>query len=503
MFLIAQKRILELIGKLSDMANIMWQLRDPASAILDCLAALDIIHSQLQQEEAIPGKTIEQLHSIQISLKGFIRNNEPIKESSARMLNTQLLFLKSFFQDEIKAKLNVVFFPYKASMWDSLETVYEAAAKDQNCVVKVVPVPYYQLSQDRKVPLYEGERFPATIPITHYSTYDLEKEQPDIVFLHNIYDQHNTLTQVFETYFTSNLKKYTDMLVYVPYHISSPFRPGKNEIRLAYNLPSIKYVDKVIFAGEFVEKEALKNGLPKDKILTLGSPKFDSILKALNGDVEIPDEWRKIIEGKTVYLLNTGCLYFVTNPFLRTHRFTEFFSIPKIDAASVLIWRPHPLTEASILRYMPGLYEGYMQIKKWIKEADPHCKNIILDETDDYLVTLKIADVLISGGSSILDSYLLTGKKVLFWARKEPETSLLPSNLFYYTHDEQEPWYELIKKFPRGYDPLADNRKGITGKVYTNTDGTCGEKVYQAVKELVLKEKQLQIGRRGLRHFQS
>ena len=40
-------------------------------------------------------------------------------------------------------KLEVVFFPYKASMWDCMESVWENVSKDEDCNCYVVPIPYF------------------------------------------------------------------------------------------------------------------------------------------------------------------------------------------------------------------------------------------------------------------------------------------------------------------------------------------------------------------------
>lgn len=47
----------------------------------------------------------------------------------------------------------VVFMPYKASMWDSLESIWMAADKDERCETLVVPITYYELdsNQDKKI----------------------------------------------------------------------------------------------------------------------------------------------------------------------------------------------------------------------------------------------------------------------------------------------------------------------------------------------------------------
>jgi hypothetical protein len=344
------------------------------------------------------------------------------------------------------------------------------------------------LSQDKATPVYEGDRFPQGVPITHYSQYALEQDQPDIIFIHNIYDEYNTLTRVHEKYFSSNLKKFTDMLVYVPYHVSSFISPKKGDRRMAYSLPTVGNVDKIIVAGDYLKTAAIRDGIPEEKILALGSPKLDALVNALKKDVSYPDEWKKKIEGKTVYLLNTGCMFFATQTFLRISNLANFLNIANINKTNVVIWRPHPLTKASILKYTPHIMEYYNHLtERFIKQKEFGVyNNIILDETDDYLPALKAADVLVSGDGSLLRSYLIAEKKVLFLDKEMPEGSLIPSDAFYYFYNEDEPWHELVKKFSQGYDPLAENRKGMAAKVYANTDGTCGEKVYQTIKECVL-----------------
>lgn len=53
--------------------------------------------------------------------------------------------------NHIKVKKEVVFLPYKASMWDSLESVYLAAREDEDCDAYVVPIPYYEKSASTTV----------------------------------------------------------------------------------------------------------------------------------------------------------------------------------------------------------------------------------------------------------------------------------------------------------------------------------------------------------------
>jgi hypothetical protein len=490
MFLNTKKRISELMDTVSEMIEVLSKLNDPVSASADCLAAIEATLSQLNQEEIVPQKSIEQLKSIKASFNAFINDFTIINEMSVKLVDKQVLSFKACFQEEVKAKLNVVFFPYKASMWDSLASVYEAAVKDNNCVARVVPIPYYELAKDQAIPKYEGNQFPKNIPVTHYSEYNLEEEQPDIIFVHNIYDQYNAITRVYEEYFTSNLKKYTDMLVYVPYLVSSFIVPKKGDHSLAYTIPTIKNVDKIILAGDFLKEAAIRDGVPEDKLLALGSPKLDGIVNAIREDICYPEGWKDKLEGKTVYLLNTGCMSWSNHVFAQLARLIDFMNIPRFVENSILIWRPHPLTEISIMKYIPYFYNTYCGLTESIRKGDnKFYSGVILDETDDYLPALKVADILISADGSLLRSYLLTEKKVLFLDKDMPKDSLIPPNAFYYFYNDNEPWYELVKKFPKGYDPLAENRRGIASKIYANTDGTCGEKVYQKIKKFILIKK--------------
>ncbi|MFP4697151.1 MAG: hypothetical protein ACLFMO_00440 [Eubacteriales bacterium] len=383
-------------------------------------------------------------------------------------------------------KLKVVFFPYKVTMWDSMATIYDAFIKDKNCLVKVVPIPYYQLSQDKEIPTYEGDRFPEDTPISHYNDYNIEEEKPDIIFVHNIYDQYNTITRVYEQFFTSNLKKYTDMLVYVPYHIPSLFYPYTK--KAIYMLRGIKNVDKVILISDFLKKAALEDGIPESKLLNLGSPKIDSMVNNLRKSGKYPDEWKDKLKGKTVYALDTGCLYFVNDMFSRIEEITKILNIPNMNKDTAVIWRPHPLTRTAIRKYIPQLMPYYDNlIENQIKGENATYKNVIFDETDNYLYVLNAADTLIARSGSLLGAFLLTEKKIIFLDKDMPKGSVVEKDTFYYFYNEEEPWHELIERLTKGEDPLENNRKGLASKIYKNVDGTSGKKIYETIKELVLK----------------
>lgn len=291
-------------------------------------------------------------------------------------------------RDNITTRTEVVFMPYKASMWDSLESVWKAAEDDANCDVYVVPIPYYdrQSSGAAGEYHYEGTQLPQDVRVTHYNDYSLEKHRPDVIFIHNPYDNANFVTSVDPRFYSSELKKYTDMLVYIPYFVLYEPNPDDEvhikDIEHFVLTYGVLNADKVIVQSENMRKVYIKVLLKKmsdtpenrafleRKILGLGSPKID---KAVNTEVfreDIPKEWENVIykpdgERKKIVMYNTS----VTAILLHNEKMIakirsslkEFY---ENRDSTALLWRPHPLMEVTIKSMRPQLWEEYSDIVK-------------------------------------------------------------------------------------------------------------------------------------------
>ncbi|MBR2402669.1 MAG: hypothetical protein IKB01_07875, partial [Lachnospiraceae bacterium] len=137
-------------------------------------------------------------------------------------MNALILREESLIVESLREKKVIVFLPYKASMWDSLESIWKAATETPDCEAYVVPIPYYDKLPDGGLGdmHYEGMRFPEYVPIMPYQEFNLALEQPDVIFFHNPYDAFNHVTTVHPAFYSDKLKKYTKKLVYVPYYVS-------------------------------------------------------------------------------------------------------------------------------------------------------------------------------------------------------------------------------------------------------------------------------------------
>lgn len=337
-------------------------------------------------------------------------------------------------------KIKICFLPYKASMWDCMESVWEAAAADGECEAQVVPIPYYERNDQGGIAkaCYDGEMFPSYVPVTPYRSYDLSKEQPDIVYIHNPYDGGNTVTTVHPDYFSSNLKKYTDVLVYIPYYFI-----GNGPLPDCHlSLPAYEHVDRIIVQDE--EKvDALADFVPREKILAIGSPKVDRILKLDRQkeeliEKEIPAQWREKIQGKKVILYNISVTGILRNSRYLLDKIRYVLSCFEGREDVVLWWRPHPLLEATIKSAMPELYQSYQEIKHAFTES----RNGILDETGDAGVAAVIADAYLGEDSSSLVHYFgVLGKPVMLtrWEIVEDQKKdreFLNLNTFYQEGDQ-------------------------------------------------------------------
>ena len=159
----------------------------------------------------------ELLYQYHEALPDGLRREDDIgqKENAARMkerLDKLIRKALHSLEHEIPERTEVLFLPYKASMWDSFETVWERYDADESCEAVVVPVPYFDKDKNENFTEmhYEAEEFPENVPVVHYNDYDYAGRHPDIIYIHNPYDDMNYVTSVDPFFYSDNLKQYTE-----------------------------------------------------------------------------------------------------------------------------------------------------------------------------------------------------------------------------------------------------------------------------------------------------
>lgn len=355
-----------------------------------------------------------------------------------KTLRKQLIKIENSLKNDMAVRKEVAFFPYKASMWDSLESVYLAARDDPDCDAYCVPIPYYTLNSDRSLGEmhYEGSEYPKNIEITNWKDYDLAQHKPDVAYIHNAYDNWNLVTSVHPDFYSGNLKKYTEQLVYIPYFVLGEIEPDNEEaienMKHFCFMPGIINADKVIvqsenmrqiYINEFL-KAAKEHGLQgkhldrsylNQKFMGLGSPKYDRVDGTKKEDLEIPQEWLQVIEKpdkswKKIILYNTGIGALLTYNEKWVDKIEYVLEIFRENQDEIaLLWRPHPLIESTMESMRPEVLKKYRMLKEnYIAEGWG-----IYDGTADVDRAVVLSDAYYGDGSSVVQLYQQTGKPIM------------------------------------------------------------------------------------------
>jgi len=322
--------------------------------------------------------------------------------------------------------MEIVFLPYKAAMWDSLESVWLAAVEDPQCDVYVIPIPYYDKDPNNGTlgqMYYEGNQYPEYVPVVDWQSYDFENRRPDVIYVHNPYDEYNYSTSVHPDFYSKRLKEFTKMLVYIPY-----FCVIDDMDKDLCVLPGVLYADRVIVQSEKVRQTYIsefKNaeeafgcagqfGNAEEKFIALGSPKFDKVLNTKPEDCKIPDEWRELIDGhagarKKVILYNTTLRSILKGDEKYLQKIRSVLEYFRGDDRVVLLWRPHPLSGAIYQAMRPQFLEEYESIVSEYRQQGFG----IYDDTPDIHRAIAISDAYYGDGGSLVALFEMTGKPAM------------------------------------------------------------------------------------------
>lgn len=347
---------------------------------------------------------------------------EAIKSVDAIETNRLISEIKTFISKNIVYK--VVFMPYKASMWDSLESIWMAADKDERCEALVVPITYYELDNEKKPikKVNERNRFPEYVNVVNDEEYDLENDLPDIIYIHNPYDNTNLITRVDSRYYSWNLKKYCEKLVYLPYYkwidgVSSPilgdFANFVDYLILGSDAAVSdckKHLSESADALE-VDKDNFEKSV-SNKLLGIGSPYIDKVRRINKNNTPFPSEWDATkMNGKKVILYNlTLREIFNFRSLGKVKRTLDFFKDNRDDVCVIL--RPHPLMRATLNSMFPNLLAEYdCVIQEFRRDGYG-----VLDEEEDMYVSFVWSDACYGmRRSSLTELYRYTGKPLLVY----------------------------------------------------------------------------------------
>ena len=202
-----------------------------------------------------------------LSVEGAVKTQAVSLASLEDKLKKLTLYLDEL-QVSLKKELKkeVVFLPHSAKHFDSIRPLVDTLLQDEEIDCKIIPIPYYDKCGDGRVKEihYEGENFPKKYEIVDYNCYDFSTELPDCIVINSPYDEFNQVWTVDPFFYSKEMKKYTNKLVYIPWFVTDEINPqdeedGKAFVNMEYyvTVPGLFHSDLTIVQSEGMKKAYL------------------------------------------------------------------------------------------------------------------------------------------------------------------------------------------------------------------------------------------------------
>ena len=253
-------------GCLSDISNLQEQAIVLGKAI-----------ERKKGEQAVSISVIEQyceaLYEAYMALRELLSVEDPAilsttvhKELKKKLKKPGYYLKKLRLTLEKDFKRQVVFLLHSAKHFESLRPLVDALLQAGDTECKIIPIPYYDRYGDGslKEMHYEGDNFPKEYEITDYRHYNFATELPDCIVINSPYDQFNQVWAVHSAFYSREMKKYTNKLVYIPWFVTDEINPKDEEDGKAFHnmkyyveVPGIFHSDLSIVQSEGMKKAYL------------------------------------------------------------------------------------------------------------------------------------------------------------------------------------------------------------------------------------------------------
>lgn len=353
-------------------------------------------------------------------------------EGVYRILQEQLQVIKEEFGKEYSKKKKIVFIVDKADRWKSLKSIWKAAKEDKNSIVTVISVPYYYKRIDGTIieECYEKDLFPKEAEVLDYQEYDLKEYHPDVIYINNPYDEYNYFTSVHPYFYSSNLVKFTDKLVYIPWftitELTREDERGWQTMQHFVTMPGVVNADKVIVQSEQMKGAYVDyltdwagedtRAIWEEKIRGMGSPLLDTEDTSEEEIAEmIPDEWKKVIykedgSRKRILLYSIGGSGFVERGTKAAEKLKSVLELVKENSEEIaFVWYANPEMETTLKIPYPDLWQDYIQI---VENYQNQGWGIYTENTDMEMLT-SIGDAYYGDGCALSQKMVMAEKPVM------------------------------------------------------------------------------------------
>lgn len=429
---VQQEKILGILDTVKDALNELSKTtvsNEYEELVYGCQECMTALIKYITDIEGAETKVIRLLEDYYEILANIYQKGNPLSNSNIKLLKMKLYNIENKVKSELRPnRIEVVFFPYQLAMWDSLESIYIAAKSDPECDVYCVPIPWFDKLPNGEFGQmhYDGNQYPPSVDVTDWKEYDVEAHHPDIIYIHNPYDDGNLVTSIHPYFYSRRLLKFTDCLCYIPYFVveNGAANHFVATIGCAAAHKIIVESEEVrdVYIQEYKDAFGSQLGSVEKKFIALGSPKYDKVAATKLEEYELPEEWEKVIvrndgKRKKVVLYNTSVVAMLHDSKRYMEKMRSVFNVFENRNDVVLLWRPHPLMQQTIYRMRPQLLEEYLQIVedyKNLNASDKAHNNFIYDSSEDLHRAIAVSDAYFGDKSSVAKLYQKVGKPVFY-----------------------------------------------------------------------------------------
>lgn len=331
-------------------------------------------------------------------------------------------------------KKEIVFLPFKASAWYTMEDEWRQCIDDPNNDVYVIPIPYYYKGSMRynQSLQYDGDKFPEYVSVIGFDQYDFDSRRPDRIYIQCPYDEYDMGICVHPRFYSSQMRKVTSELIYIPYFYVDDF--GEHEDRAAYhaksyiNVPGVYNADKVIVQSETIRDrylDAIKEFIGiedirdwEERITVRKEQVHSSEENLVIYEDEVPESWWKYLlddngEGKKTILYHTCVSDIVSYGkayFKKLRNVIDTFKSNRDNIA--LIWYAHHETNRILEGRYPELWSEYIEIVNDYLEDEVG----IYEDKEDYWKAAAISDAYYGDRDAIMNDFRRMKKPVMIQA---------------------------------------------------------------------------------------
>ena len=201
-----------------------------------------------------------------------------------------ILRLSDSVEAHIMNRRDVVFMPFAAKHWKYMEKLYHRYKNDDDYSVHVVPIPYYYRGWDGAPTdeVFDTEAYPSEIEIEDYRSFNLAEMHPEKIVVQNPFDEWNKVMTIPSKYYSSNIRQYTDELVYIPFFVTVDFTKegGREYVNMDHYvcMPGVINADRIVLPSEVLKKTYI------EKIMEFAHTDDVAVKEVLNNRIVVCPE---------------------------------------------------------------------------------------------------------------------------------------------------------------------------------------------------------------------